>query len=286
MFRTRALSSIAVVAVGLIPVLLGDWILAVVWGTLFIIGYHEYRIMVGLRASAPVSAGYALVFAASVLPVLYDRNTALPFLVTVAILVPVAAGVFMHGTGIVEHVAMTTLGVLLFAMPAFAANSLRELRLGDRAGWIDSIASASPGAPDVSGRGLAWVLIALFVTWLSDTAAYLVGRRWGRSKLFPRVSPNKTVEGAIAGLLAAAITALVCTTAFRLDLDPVTALGIGVLLGGAGMLGDLSESMIKRQHGVKDSGALIPGHGGMYDRIDALLVVLVVTWVIASSTQG
>lgn len=121
------------------------------------------------------------------------------------------------------------------------------------------------------GRG--WVFLAIFTTFASDTGAYVVGRLAGRHPLAPAVSPNKTVEGAIGGLVIAALTV------------PVLArlLGLGrtwpaLLVAGAGMsmvaqLGDLAESALKRALAIKDAGRLVPGHGGLLDRLDSLLFV-------------
>ena len=116
-----------------------------------------------------------------------------------------------------------------------------------------------------------WVLVLLFaIVWLGDTAAYYCGRAWGRRKLAPRVSPNKTWEGAIASLVAAAAAAAVWSL-LCLGTLPMSLLVLAVATSVAAQIGDLVESLIKRGAGVKDSGTLLPGHGGVLDRIDALL---------------
>ena len=134
-----------------------------------------------------------------------------------------------------------------------------------------------PGSRENS-EGLGWFLFALLITWMSDTFAYLVGKTFGRTKLIPRVSPNKTVEGAIGGLAAAGITAALVVNLLGLPMNSLIAVGLGVVLGALGMLGDLFESQLKRRAGVKDSGNAIPGHGGFLDRIDALIWVLLSTF--------
>jgi phosphatidate cytidylyltransferase len=120
-------------------------------------------------------------------------------------------------------------------------------------------------------RGEYWILLALVVTWLNDTGAYFAGRAFGRHKLYPRISPSKTVEGAIGGLLASVAGAIAVQLLFlpRLPLWGAAVIGAGGAVFGP--LGDLSESMLKRAWGAKDSGHLLPGHGGLLDRIDALL---------------
>jgi phosphatidate cytidylyltransferase len=118
------------------------------------------------------------------------------------------------------------------------------------------------------GEGLVYYVAA--TTWAADIGAYYVGRAWGRRPLAPRVSPKKTVEGALGGVLAAALLgALGSGWAWRLPWGP--AVGAAALLALIGMLGDLAESAVKRAAGVKDSGALIPGHGGVLDRLDSLV---------------
>jgi phosphatidate cytidylyltransferase len=120
-------------------------------------------------------------------------------------------------------------------------------------------------------RGRAIVFFVVLVIWASDTAAYYLGRAFGRHLLCPRISPKKTVEGAIAGVLAAAAAAEACRSTFYPELGAAAA-AIGAALGGIGILGDLGESMLKRGAGVKDTAALLPGHGGVLDRIDSLLL--------------
>ena len=121
-----------------------------------------------------------------------------------------------------------------------------------------------------AGRGLIFFLIVII--WLSDTAAYLFGRWFGTHKLSPTISPRKTIEGTIAGLVFGVIGGLGVWSFFLKDvLSFPHVLILGILLGLVGQLSDLSESIIKRSAEVKDSGHLIPGHGGLLDRCDSLI---------------
>lgn len=115
------------------------------------------------------------------------------------------------------------------------------------------------------------VLFLAVVTWASDTGAYYAGTLWGKHLLIPSVSPKKTVEGLLGGLVLAVGAALLARWWFASQLSLWDSLILGVLLTGAGLLGDLFESVIKRRTGVKDSGGILPGHGGMLDRLDSLL---------------
>lgn len=134
--------------------------------------------------------------------------------------------------------------------------------------------------------GLVWMLTVLVCTWVCDVAAFFVGRRWGNARLAPRISPGKSVEGAIGGLLGAVLAAILVGP-FLVDLLRLAGLtvvgpfaiprlaGLGLTIGVCAIVGDLMESFIKRQCGAKDSGNLIPGHGGILDRIDSILLAVV-----------
>ena len=115
------------------------------------------------------------------------------------------------------------------------------------------------------------LLIFLFLlNWSSDTFAYFLGRAFGRKKLAPRVSPNKTVEGSLGGILGTIVVALLVGN-WLLDISNVNLIAIGILVSIFGQMGDLVESALKRMGNVKDSGKLIPGHGGVLDRFDSVL---------------
>jgi phosphatidate cytidylyltransferase len=139
--------------------------------------------------------------------------------------------------------------------------------------------------------GAAWIsaVAVVVITIVADVAAYFVGRRFGRVKLAPSISPGKTREGALGGIVAAGIwTAIACN---YLDVTSGTLQGflaalIGALLGAFAVMGDLWESQLKRQAGVKDSSNLLPGHGGVLDRIDAQLVVLPLATVVLSTVKA
>ncbi|WP_054956107.1 phosphatidate cytidylyltransferase [Paenibacillus dakarensis] len=129
----------------------------------------------------------------------------------------------------------------------------------------------SRNTPD--GHGLFWTFLLLASIWASDAGAYFVGRKLGRTKLWPAISPNKTVEGAVGGVIIAVITAMVFAF-FSGGLLPLSnALLIGIACAVIGQLGDLVQSAYKRVYGIKDSGTLLPGHGGILDRCDSWIVV-------------
>ncbi len=267
--------------IGLVPALLGGWVFAVVFTAIAAIAYREAIAMAIPEATPLRHIGTVLVAGAGILAALDEGQHGFALLCALAVGVPLAAAVFQRHDRALEHWSATTATTLYLAIPAYAAIDLRNsLDLPARE-WVREVAGILPGVGDETGGGLAWFLLALFVTWLSDTFAYLVGKTWGRRKLMPRISPNKTIEGALGGLAAAAITAVACDLWFGMDIGVALSIVIGLVLGGVGQGGDLSESMMKRMRGLKDSSNLIPGHGGMLDRIDALVFVVVAAWLIA-----
>ncbi|MFC2005001.1 phosphatidate cytidylyltransferase [Chloroflexota bacterium] len=150
-------------------------------------------------------------------------------------------------------------------------------------GWLLSYLVALRDLDD----GRNWIFLALFATFASDTAAFFTGRAFGRHKLAPDISPGKTWEGAIGGIFGAIIFSLffMLPTPLILPVNLWQVVLLGLLVSIFGQLGDLAESLFKRSMGVKDSGNLIPGHGGFLDRIDSVVfagvvVYYYVIWVI------
>lgn len=131
---------------------------------------------------------------------------------------------------------------------------------------------------ELRGRSVYWLLFALSLNWVGDTAALYVGKAIGRHKLSPRISPGKTWEGAIGSTLAAIAYGAVYFPKLLPEVPIVQALAIAAVGSVAGQIGDLAESAIKRGAGVKDSGTLLPGHGGWLDRLDSSLFALPVVY--------
>ena len=134
--------------------------------------------------------------------------------------------------------------------------------------------------------GREWIFLTLLVIMGCDTFAYFVGSNFGKRKLYPAVSPNKSVEGGIGGVLGSILAVFICRVSFLPAIGILDAVGIGLLLGVVGQLGDLFESLLKRACGVKDSGQMIPGHGGLLDRLDSLLFAFPFVYYIARYGYG
>ncbi|HAS04317.1 MAG TPA: phosphatidate cytidylyltransferase [Dehalococcoidia bacterium] len=126
--------------------------------------------------------------------------------------------------------------------------------------------------------GREWVYYALLVTFATDTFAYFIGKTWGKHKLAPAISPKKTIEGALGGLLGAVIISVLTVWLFSLPVNYGIAVFVGIAVSIFGQLGDLFESLFKRNMGVKDSGNSLPGHGGFLDRVDSIVFTGVVVY--------
>lgn len=154
-------------------------------------------------------------------------------------------------------------------------------------GWLLSYLVALRGMDNAQtlllDEGRNWVFFALFTTFGSDTTAFLIGRAWGKRRLAPHISPAKTWEGAIGGVCGAIVVSLffILDTPLTVTLNWAQAIVLGLLVSVLGQLGDLVESLFKRNMGVKDSGRLIPGHGGVLDRMDSVVFAGVVVYYYA-----
>jgi phosphatidate cytidylyltransferase len=276
----RSKSAVVIVLVGIVPAVLGGPIFAAVFAAIMLAAYFEFIVMCGLGESSLARIGYISIVAFASVPLLTGNVAAFHAVLIFALFAPLIWSLTMpiDSTRLAEW-AVTAGSTLYLGIPAFAGIDLRQNEGNSTLSWVNDIADLINPDTSVTAAGLGWFLFALLVIWLSDTCAYLVGKQFGRNKLIPHISPNKTIEGAIGGLVAAALTGMLCTWVFGMDIHPATGFGLGAAVAVAGMLGDLVESMIKRQVGAKDSGTLIPGHGGIFDRIDGLIFGVLTVWI-------
>lgn len=180
--------------------------------------------------------------------------------------------------------AMGSLALLSFGMfrvPQTAQGALVSVRLVAGLLYLPVLLSFLPALRRLDD-GVAWLFLALAATWLADTGAYFAGRFLGRRKLFERVSPKKTWEGAIGGVFGA-VVGVGCVAQIGLPSLPlVHVFAMGIVGSCTSIVGDLVESMMKRAFGVKDSGSIMPGHGGLLDRVDGLLFSGASLWLYAT----
>jgi phosphatidate cytidylyltransferase len=178
-----------------------------------------------------------------------------------------------HGPPLWPLAAVLLLGVTLLparelvdSVPSAAVTVLGAVYVGALGGCIAALRVLDP-----AGDGAWRVVLLLAIIMVADTCAFFVGHALGRRRLAPALSPGKTVEGAVGGLLGGVAGALAVRAVGLTRLPPLHAVVLGALVAALGMVGDLDESLLKRWAGVKDSGDLFPGHGGMLDRLDSLL---------------
>lgn len=126
---------------------------------------------------------------------------------------------------------------------------------------------------ETRNAGLVYIFYSIFMIWATDSGAYFIGKSMGRNKLWPEISPNKTVEGSIGGVVCAVAVAVLFTVFSNIHAALVPLMGMTVVLSVFGQIGDLVQSAFKRHFNVKDSGFILPGHGGILDRFDSLLFV-------------
>ena len=226
--------------------------------TLFIglAAFGEFSKMVkNINARVNIILGY-LAVAVIILNSYFNFTDINTILIGSSVLI-LLAELFRNKDSAIINIGTTLLGVLYFGILASTILLLREHFSRE------NILYAEGG----------YLIISILVSiWVCDSAAFFLGSAFGKHKLFPRVSPNKSWEGAIAGFVFAIIAMIVAKFYFIDFLTIFDAIVIGVIVGTIGQMGDLVESLIKRDAGVKDSSALIPGHGGIFDRFDSLLL--------------
>ena len=271
--RQRAISAAVLVPVLLVVLAIGGPVLAIAVALATVLaGVEVFRL---LRASG------------------YPPLTALGTALALAIVLDAAFPDVLEGSGLL----LGSIGFVLIAIASFTRQDPHDglatwiatifgalyvsllsfvLRLGHAAPLIPE---AAPAAWLGAERG--WILLLVFAVWSYDTGAYLVGKNFGRTRFLTHLSPSKTIEGLIGGVVAT--TAVVGLALAALGQEPIHALVLGPLAAIAAQVGDLAESMIKRAAGVSDSGTLIPGHGGILDRVDSFLFAapVVTIYVIA-----
>ena len=274
----RVISSLLVVVVGLVPLFVGGPVFALLMTLLGVVGYREYLELVAkVNPSATgtyAQIGYAVVLALGCAPLFEESATSLLLITFLAVVSPLVL-LFPRATqpGGFSGWSLACAGSLYLGLPIYSAVATRSSSGTIDAPWLSEAARRLAGEWDPAPRGLAWVLTVVLAIWVGDSVALFAGRRFGRLKLAPTISPNKSREGAFGGIIASMVVGAVSFQTFGLG-DWWVGLVAGAAIGLAGQIGDLAESVLKRQAGVKDSGSVVPGHGGILDRIDSLLFAL------------
>lgn len=269
--KLRIFSGLIYALLLLVTAILGSWpwwILVMLLAFLALLEAQSIESAAGRSPSRPI--GWLLA-PALVLAALPEGATGLP---------PEAAPALIALATIAAFLAQILRSPERRSTPDWMASLIYPIYLGTLLGFLPRLRelgadSEAPGSPE----GLAWTILLLALIWVNDSGAYLGGRRFGKAPFFPTISPRKTREGAITGtllcilvgVLAPALGAVWPVLAPLGAHSPMTLGLVGLAIALVAPAGDLAESVLKRQAGVKDSGRLIPGHGGILDRIDSLL---------------
>jgi phosphatidate cytidylyltransferase len=257
--KTRLISALLLLPIGVAVILIGGWIFDLAIAFIFTLAIYEFVQLMKLGNFLPnlifaVAFVWALLFDA-VFPHLNLLRPDLAFLLIAALTWQMS-----HREGSpTTNWALTVAGGVYLGVAGAHFISLRQL---DNGQW--------------------WLLLALSGTWLADSGAYFIGRKFGKHKMTPGLSPKKSWEGLAGGVAFAlffnSLLAVVLSLALNVDLPWWAGAALGLIGALIGVLGDLSISMIKREVGAKDTGHIIPGHGGVLDRLDSLLFTVIVSY--------
>lgn len=259
MLIKRILTAIIGVIVAGYIINYGQWLFACSVGILALLAWQEFCVMFKQANislwSGTGSVGIALLLGCAWLGNSQEINMLVMML---TLLVLVKTVVFSPKFNIM-NAAVTLFGILYIGL---SFSHLLLLRFTDPSVYITSVFGSL-------SFGTAFLWIAFIGTWANDTFAFFVGSRFGKNKLCPQVSPGKTIEGAIGGIVGSILVVVLLGWLFKISL--IHSAILGLLVGIVAPIGDLSESAVKRFTGVKDSGKLLPGHGGVLDRFDSIM---------------
>lgn len=256
--QQRVISAIVLVPIALAAIWFGSVFFAVSVGLVCIVAAWELGRMLEAR---PLGLYVIVLVIAAIVPMVVFLLAGPEWGVAALALGAILAAIYDVVTR--DMLGTCFLGALYVGLPALALVALR----------------------DTDSLGLIAVILVFVTVWATDIGAFFIGRRFGGAKLAPSISPGKTWSGAIGGVVAAILSGMALAGAT----DSGTVAGMGIVaavLSLAAQVGDLAESMLKRHAGVKDSGTLIPGHGGVLDRVDGLFFACVVAYAIGAGRAG
>jgi phosphatidate cytidylyltransferase len=273
---SRIISGIVAIAVALSATLLGGWYFTIIFAAIIFLGQKEYFELV--RSKGIVPATKSTLFASQALLVICTLNNSLADAVT-----PLAGTficfylLFQPKMATIADISASIMGLFYTGylpsywvrLRAIDSEGINNIPLGGYlpSDWLDII---QKGNFDLLPQGLTATVLTFLCIWSADIGAYAFGKFFGKTPLSD-ISPKKTVEGAVFGISASVLVAVVGAYFLNWSKPPLTGIALGLLIGIASILGDLTESMLKRDAGVKDSGQLIPGHGGILDRTDSYI---------------
>ncbi|MCV3217028.1 phosphatidate cytidylyltransferase [Plectonema radiosum NIES-515] len=273
---SRIISGIVAIAVALSATLLGGWYFTIMFALIIFLGQQEYFELVRSKGIAP--AAKTTLVASQALLVICTLNGSLADAVT-----PLAGTficfylLFQPKMATIADISASIMGLFYTGylpsywvrLRAIDSEGINNLPLGGYLApdWLDIV---QKGNFSFLPQGLTATALTFLCIWSADIGAYTFGKFFGKTPLSD-ISPKKTVEGAVFGISASVLVAVIGAYFLNWSKPPLTGIALGLLIGIASLLGDLTESMLKRDAGVKDSGQLIPGHGGILDRTDSYI---------------
>ena len=256
MLRTRALSAVVLIPLVAGLTYAGGWLLAVALWLVAVRAAYELFVLLEQDGYSPSLPASSLAMALLLAVARFPEQNLLGLVLAASLILTLTWQLLRPPVGRPTQSWALTLAVALWL------------------GWLIAhfVLLRDLSAPFGLGVGTRWVALTFLVTWINDSAAYFVGKAIGRHPCAPYLSPKKTWEGTVGGWIGG-VVATMLLGAWLVDLPWLHGLALGAILATVAPFGDLAKSMVKRQMGVKDFSALIPGHGGMFDRIDSLLFV-------------
>lgn len=254
---TRVITALIAVALFIPLIWIGSWPLVIGMAILAVIGLSEFLHMKKMKMSSPPAVlsliGVALMVLSIYFPILFAVEVFSRIIILTMVLLFLYSLAFQETT--TKDIAEMILMMIYIGIGFYAFVSLRL-------------------------TNVSLLVLILLVIWATDSGAYLIGRKIGRTKLAPAISPNKTVEGALGGTVLASVLVFIFLQYFPQSEHVFATFLLMVVISITGQVGDLLESKIKREYHTKDSGTILPGHGGILDRFDSLLLVLNVLFIL------
>jgi len=251
--KQRIITAVVAAAVFLPIVIYGNLPLVILLYLMATVGLYELLKMHKIRATSfPAIIAFLMIWTLLVpstyMSVFQDWNISKANIIGIGVVLLLVYTVTTKNRFTFDHVGFVLISLVYVGMGFYYIGETREL-------------------------GLVYVFFVLFTLWATDSGAYFVGRSLGKNKLWPEISPNKTIEGAIGGICCALIVALIFYFFTNIDISFVKIVVMAIVIAIFGQMGDLVQSAFKRYYGVKDSGTILPGHGGVLDRSDSWIFV-------------